>query len=922
MRIKAFLFFLWCLFPLLLSATPHNIASLAKVSCSSAAGKEMDATRVSDGLIRILNTGEWRSGSRLDMRGRVRPFPWVQLDWDYPVNISRIILYDCPDISSHTAAGTLSFSDGTSIDVNLIANDGAPKVVDFDSKRVSWIRFQVTDGEGENLGLSEIEVLPSPESYSDYVSWVNPYVETAKGRYFFFVTGSLPFGMMSSAPLTRNINQGGGGYSYNSTRVLGFPQIHDWVISGLNLMPITGQIDTRKGESGWSSSFSHDGEIVQPGYHRLFLDRYGIWVEQTITERVGFYRLTYAQESLAKVLLGLGGHISTSTMVGAHASRVNETEIAGYFDTTGRVWGGVDKARVYFVVRFERPFRTLNSWTGNERQCDITQMNGSTEVYTIPGSSFKQSPTSGVEAGFGVLKPGEQLLVKTAFSYVSIENARENMDQECPHWDFEQVRTEALSVWNEWLGKIDVKGGTNQQKMKFYTDLWHVLLGRHKIDDIDGSYPDYLKGGTRVGKATRIHTLSPEYKSRMLPKGKDGKVIHHMYNSDALWLTQWNLNTLWGLAYPSVLDEFSASFLEYDRNGGLLPRGPSVGAYTYIMTGCPATSMITSAYQRGIYRKWNPEKAFQAMKRNHEKGGMLAFDMDWELDFYVKHGYCPNDAGLTIQWAFEDWSLGQMALKMKKQREAKYFQKRSMGWKASFHPELKLMIPRSENGDWLHTDPLSEKGFVQANAWQATFGLSHDIQGLARMMGGKDSLAVRLDEAFRKSAADDFLFSYVSYANQPGCSSAHVFSYVGYPWLTQYWVRQVGKQTYGAITPEKGYTGNDEDQGQMAGVSALMAIGLFSLDGGSSSHPCYDITSPVFDEITIKLDSDYYAGKEFKIVTHHNSEVNCYIQKATLNGKAYNFYQLLHPDFAHGGILELWMGLAPNKNWGKSMSEK
>lgn len=401
MRIKAFLFFLWCLFPLLLSATPHNIASLAKVSCSSAAGKEMDATRVSDGLIRILNTGEWRSGSRLDMRGRVRPFPWVQLDWDYPVNISQIILYDCPDISSHTAAGTFSFSDGTSIDVNLIANDGAPKVVDFDSKRVSWVRFQVTDGEGENLGLSEIEVLPSPESYSDYVSWVNPYVETAKGRYFFFVTGSLPFGMMSSAPLTRNINQGGGGYSYNSTRVLGFPQIHDWVISGLNLMPITGQIDTRKGESGWSSSFSHDGEIVQPGYHRLFLDRYGIWVEQTITERVGFYRLTYAQESLAKVLLGLGGHISTSTMVGAHASRVNETEIAGYFDTTGRVWGGVDKARVYFVVRFERPFRTLNSWTGNERQCDITQMNGSTEVYTIPGSSFKQSPTSGVEADFG-----------------------------------------------------------------------------------------------------------------------------------------------------------------------------------------------------------------------------------------------------------------------------------------------------------------------------------------------------------------------------------------------------------------------------------------------------------------------------------------------------------------------------------------
>lgn len=915
---KLVLFTLWVVFPLLLCATPHNLAPQAKVSCSSAAGKEYGAQCVTDGKVRILNAGEWRSGSRLDMRGRVYPFPWIQLDWDRPVSVNRVILYDCPDEKSHTAAGTLSFSDGTSLTVNLIADDGAPKVIDFAAKKIRWMRFQVTDGEGENLGLSEIEVYPSPESYADEVSWVNPYVETAKGRYFFFVTGSLPFGMMSAAPLTRNINQGGGGYSYNSTRVLGFPQLHDWMISGLNVMPVCGTVDTGKGKDGWSSSFSHDGEVVQPGYHRLFLDRYKLWVEQTVPERVGFYRLTYTQPAQAKVLLDLGGHISTSTMVNAHASRVSDTEIAGYFDTTGRVWGGVDKARVYFVVRFDRPFRTLNSWTGTERKHHIMQMEGSTEAFEVPGSSFKQSPTAGVEADFEEVQPGEQILLKTAVSYVSIANARENMDKECSHWDFGQVRNRALSVWNEWLSRIEVKGGTDAQKVKFYTDLWHVLLGRHKIDDINGAYPDYLKGGTRIGKATRIHTLSPEYKARMLPKGKDGKVIHHMYNSDALWLTQWNLNTLWGLAYPSVLDEFSASFLQYGENGGLLPRGPSVGAYTYIMTGCPATSLITSAYQRGICHKWDPEKAFAIMKRNHEKGGMLAFDMDDELAFYVRHGYCPGDAGLTIQWAFEDWALGQMAQKMKKPREARYFLKRSMGWGASFHPGLKLMMPRMKDGKWLHTDPLSEKGFVQANAWQATFGLSHDIPGLARKMGGEDSLAVRLDEAFRKSAAADFLFSYVSYANQPGCSSAHVFSHVGKPWLTQYWVRRVARQTYGAITPEKGYTGNDEDQGQMAGVSALMMMGLFSLDGGSSSVPCYDITSPVFDEITIKLDSAYYSGKTFKIVVHHNSAENCYIQRAVLNGREYGAYQLLHRDFARGGVLELWMGNKPNKEWGRS----
>lgn len=143
-------------------------------------------------------------------------------------------------------------------------------------------------------------------------------------------------------------------------------------------------------------------------------------------------------------------------------------------------------------------------------------------------------------------------------------------------------------------------------------------------------------------------------------------------------------------------------------------------------------------------------------------------------------------------------------------------------------------------------------------------------------------------------------------------------SHVGKPWLTQYWVRRVARQTYGAITPEKGYTGNDEDQGQMAGVSALMMMGLFSLDGGSSAVPCYDITSPVFDEITIKLDAAYYSGKTFKIVVHHNSAENCYIQRAVLNGREYGSYQLLHRDFARGGVLELWMGNTPNKEWGKS----
>lgn len=899
-----------------LYATPHNIAPKAHATASSETDKEHDASKIIDQVLRIPGQGEWVSESKLDARGRIDEYPWIRLDWEHPIHTNKIIIYDRASEKSHTAAGTLHFSDNTCVNVKLIDNNGAPKVIDFPTKKISWVRFEVTDGEGPSLGLSEIEVYPAPESYQDYISWVDPYVETERGRYFFFVTGSLPFGMIGSAPLTRNINQGGGGYSYNSTRILGFPQIHNWMVSGLTLMPTAGDTDPSQGDTGWQSSFSHDGEIVQPGYHRLYLDKYNIWVEQTVTDRVSFYRLTYPEDGLVKLLVNLGGHVSTSTMVNAKVYRNKKDELTGYFDTTGRVWGGVDYARVFFAIRFEKPFEFLDGWVGEKRYKDIQELHGSSQLITVEGSSFKQSPTSGVEAGFNVTR-GEKIQLKTAISYVSIQNAQENIDQECAHWDFDSVRESSRNEWNEWLGKIDVKGGSFNQKIKFYTDMWHVLLGRHKLDDHNGDYPDYTRGGERKG----THTLNAKLQVRTLKKDKQGKSLHHMYNSDALWLTQWNLNTLWGLAYPSVLDDFSASLLQYDANGGLLPRGPSAGGYTYIMEGCPATSLITSAYQRKINKKWSPEIAYEALKRNHQKGGMLAIGREDQLDFYIRHGYCPNQAGLTIQWSFEDWALSQMAKALGKNADFSYFQNRATGWVSSFNKETGLIMPKKKDGTWLHLDPLRGTGYIQANAWQATFGLSHDIRKLAELMGGNDSLSTKLNFAFQSSAATDFIHrgyggTYVSYANQPGCSNAHVFSHVGKPWLTQYWVRRVKEQTFGAVTPDKGYGGYDEDQGQMGGISALMAIGLFSLDGGSAYHPAYDITSSIFDEITIKLDSTYYQGDRFTIKTYDNSPENCYIQKAALNGKELNNFQLPHDVYQKGGILELWLGSIPNKHWG------
>lgn len=898
-----------------LIAGPYNIASQARVTASSEKEGSLARSAI-DGIISVENKNEWASASTQTSWGAI-DYPWIQLDWNSPQHINKVILYDRPVLDSHVAGGTLHFSDGTSIFVNQIPNDGRAKVINFPAKKVTWIKFEVTDAEGYNVGLSEIEVYPSLESMTDYVSKVDPYVESARGRYFFMISGNQPFGMISAAPLTRNRNQYGGGYNYNSLEVLGFPQLHCWMLSGISLMPTTGDVDPTQGEQKWKSNFSHDGEIIQPGYHRLYLDDYGIWVEQTATDRVSMYRMRYTKDALANLMVVLGGYLGESTMNDCRVTKISDTKIEGSVNTTGRFWGGPDDVRIYFVAEFDKPFRQLNAWDDKTVHQNVSAHKGVNEkTARNEGASYYDAPTSGVSAVYDV-KAGEELKMKFSVSYTSIANAHLNMEKDCNHWDFDAVRKKSQQEWNDWLGRIDVKGGTNEQQIKFYTDIWHTLLGRHKIDDYSGDYPDYTQG-ERVGSATKNAKLIV----RQLPKNTDGSVKYHMYNSDAFWLSQWNLNVLWGLAWPEMLDEFAACLVQYDENGGLLPRGPNLGGYSYIMTSCPATNLIVSAYQKNLMTKVSPEKAYQAMVRNHRPGGMIGMlNPDKNVQFYIDKGYYPDNAGITLEAAFQDWSLGQMAQKMGKKKDMAYYTKRSSGWKKLYNPQLQLVMPKDSKGQWLHNDPLSNVGWIEANGWQATWSVSHDIDALAQLMGGYDMLTDKLNYAFEMSEKDDFVFGYgsgyVSYANQPGCSNAHVFNLAGKPWLSQKWVRKVGAQAYGATTPDRGYGGHDEDQGQMGGVSALMALGLFSLQGNNSIDPTYEITSPIFDEITIKLDPQYYSGKEFKVKTYNNSKENCYIQKSKVNGNDYNKYWINHSTFSEGGLLEIWLGNEPNKSWGE-----
>lgn len=886
----------FCIASLYALAGTDNIAINAKVLASSALNKNYNADNVKDGLIGIDGKGEWACEGVTTDWGYVR-FPWIQLDWTQPQAINKMLLYDRPAADEHIASGKLQFSDGSMVWVNEIPNDGTAKVVKFPTKNVKWVRFITTDGDGKDLGFSEIEVYTDRTQVTDYVGWVDPYIETNRGRYFFFVTGSRPFGMVGAAPHTRNKNQNGGGYNYNENEVLGFGNIHTWMMSGIEVMPATNNVNPTGGEAAWKSTFSHDDELVQPGYQRMYLRQPKTWVELTSTERVSFYRFRYPQDMTTQILVNLGGYMGNSTMANTEVRRMNDREIEGSFSSVKRYWGGPKDVKVFFVVQFDKAAKSIDGWKGTQLLNNINQLSGD---------------SVGVAAKYNV-EAGDEVNMKIAISYTSIENARNNLAAECTGWNFDKVRNESRQVWNDWFGKMDVQGGPQEQKIKFYTDLWHVLLGRQKIDDVSGDYPDRTTG-QREGNFT-----DAIFKVKTVPKDQNGKPKFHMYNSDAFWLTQWNLNILWGLGWPEVQDELSSSMLQYAENGGLLPRGPSGGGYSYIMTSNPTANLVAGTFQKGLLTKFDANHAFEILKRNQMPGGMLGSNED--IEFYIQHGYWKDNAGITIEATFQDWAVAQMAYKLGKKQDYNYFMKRSEGWKKCFNPTQKLLFPKDANGRFTHNDPLSGSGWIEANAWQATWGVSHGIPGLATLMGGNDTLCSKLNFAFEKAAPQDFVFAYtdgyVSYANQPGLSNAHVFNYAGKPWLTQYWVRRVREQAYGGITPDEGYGGHDEDQGQMGALSALMSIGLFSLQGNASATPVYEITSPVFDNITIKLDNKYYKGKQFNIITHNNSRQNMYIQKARLNGQVLNNFWFTHADFAKGGTLEIWLGAQPNKTWGR-----
>lgn len=744
------------------------------------------------------------------------------------------------------------------------------------------------------------------------VDLVNPFVDTHNSRWFYFNSASRPFGMVNLSPDTDTAKTWSSGYLYDSDSIRCFSHVHAWQLAGIAVMPTTGKFKGHLGMDAYKSSFSHQDEIAKPGYHKVFLKDYGISVELTSSTRVGFHRYKFPKNKKKSIIFDTGARLAHGPTTFSKVWKVSNTEIAGVqvLKKTGR---RPKDTPVYFVAKLNKSFDSFKGWVNNEM----------VEVDT--------DTIQGVNAGAGLFFENEEaseVLMKVGISYVSVEQARKNLDTEINHWDFDKVVDESLETWNNWLSKIEIKGGTDKQQVKFYTDLWHSLLGRRIISDVDGKYND-MTGDKPVIRSVRLD--------------EKGNPLFPHYNFDAWWGSHWSLNVLWSMAYPEVMDGFCNTMVDMYQNGGLIPRGPSGGNYTFVMIGDPSVSFFATAYNKGI-RNYDIEKAYEGLRKNAFVGGSrdhAGYEHNSPaygggMQYYVNQGWVPegieakgghkDGASMTLEYAYQDWCLSQLSKALNKEEDYILFSKRSLNYKNLWNPETKMMHPREMDGSWIKdfqpvVDDFNARGFCESNSAIYTHYVPQDIGGLIDLFGGNKVYNRYLDESFKKGEKLDFVgegknhaASWIDYGNQPGTGMAHLFNYSGAPWLTQKWVRKV-KDVYGDISPYGGYKG-DEDQGQMGALGVLMAMGVFELDGGASVKPYYEITSPLFDEITIHLNNNYYSGEKFVIKTSNNKPENVYIQSAKLNGSILDNCWFYHDDFSEGGTLEIKLGQHPNKEWG------
>ncbi len=743
------------------------------------------------------------------------------------------------------------------------------------------------------------------------VDFIDPLMGTTFARWMLFPGVTMPFGMVKLSP----DNQRKGwkaGYEYKIHNITGFSHLHSWTMGGLLTMPTTGPLNIVPGteknpDLGYRSRFSHEKETAKAGYYQVFLDDYNINAELTSTTRAGFQRYTFPESDNARILIDL--KISTEysyEIFAARITKVSDTEIQGYSIQQSLRGANYNEFTLHFVIRFNKPFTSFNGWIRDEiflNTDDINLIFGDDDI-----GAFVTFET----------EEGEQILMQSGISLVSIEQARLNLETEMDpfHWDFDKVVDNNQKTWNNLLGTIQVYGGSETDTKKFYTNMYRAYASRTIWSDVNGKYRDMYEKEQQLADSSDV-----------------------VYGGDAFWNTFWNLNQLWTLQHPEIANSWVRSLLEIYDKGGWLPKGPTGIEYSSIMVASHEIPLIVSAFQKGI-RNYDVEKAYTAIRHNqmeqgkpHPGGGLVG---NRHLESYMKYGFVPNEEGPvsnTLEYAYDDWTVGQMALALGNESDYKTFTKRAFNYKNVFNKDLGYVWMKNSDGSWRENfSPYGYSvflgpGFVEGNAWQYTWFVPHDQKGLLNLLG-QETYIKRLEEGFERSLPHRFNSEHldenglvgvgilpINHGNQPNMQAAYLFNYAGAPWLTQRWVREIMYGFYGdSIDAWPG----DEDQGQMGAWFVMSALGLFQMDGGASVKPIYEIGSPIFEKTVIHLDTNYYPGSTFTIEAKNVSFENKYIQSAKLNGKKLSKPWFYHSELVAGGKLELKMGPKPNVKWGSS----
>lgn len=754
------------------------------------------------------------------------------------------------------------------------------------------------------------------------VDWVDTQLGATHCRWFFYTPAALPFGMAKLAPTTNAYGSPGSwlpnGYDDRHTSIEGFAHFHEFQIGGVVTMPAVGTLKTLPGtlekpDSGYRSRFDKGSEKASPGFYEVILSDYGIKAELTATERVGYHRYTYPQSDTARILFDIGHPQGES-------AKVVDTQIH-YEQSSNSVSGFVEcypvyatfcdkgnTVKCYFYARLSKPVHSVGAYR------DSLAYAGTTDIAGVGTGMYVEFATT----------QNEVVEMQVGLSYTSVANAEKNLEMETAGKDFNQVYLEAREQWNEMLSRIEVEGGTDTDKTKFYTGLYHALLGRGAASDADGTYV------THDGQIAKIECDA------------DGKPLYLHHNTDGMWGAFWNLTQLWTLAYPEVFESYVRSTLDFSRHtGGWLHDGEAAGVYTNGVQTNFQGLIAVSAYNAGVLD--DPDYLWKIVRQN-ELGYENRPDGAGRYDNgeFVKRGYVPLHnyilpngwvtnfgASHTLEYCFAAYAASQLAESLGKKEDAELLKRYAEGYRLLFDKETGYIRPREESGEFMKDfDPMKAwLGFQEGNAAQYTWYVPHDVAGLISLIG-KDEFNRRLEKTFKVASEtlyggkpDEFdSFSGVeqlyNHGNQPCLHNPWLFNYSGKPWLTQYYTRDICNVFYGT-EPTHGYGyGQDEDQGQLGAWYVLAAMGLFDVQGGTNKHPTMQIGSPLFDKVKIHLNKKYYPGETFTIITKNNTDSTPYVQQAELNGETLNRCFLSLQDIQKGGILKLEMGELPNENWG------